>query len=76
MTILYLDMDGVVADFNRYASEILNKQQIVHDRWDDEDWNILKENPNKINWNILSRNPSAIHILEQNLDKIDWWELS
>lgn len=45
MTILYLDMDGVVADFNRYASEILNKQQIVHDRWDDEDWNILKENP-------------------------------
>jgi len=45
MTTLYLDMDGVVADFNGYASEILNKQQIVHDRWDDEDWNVLKENP-------------------------------
>jgi 5'(3')-deoxyribonucleotidase len=38
-------MDGVVADFNGYASEILNKQQLVHDRWPDEEWNVLKENP-------------------------------
>ena len=24
------------------------------------------------NWNNLSANPNAIHILEQNVDKIDW----
>jgi hypothetical protein len=27
---------------------------------------------NKMNWTLLSENPNAIHILEQNLDKIDW----
>jgi 5'(3')-deoxyribonucleotidase len=45
MTTLYLDMDGVVADFNEYAGTILNKQNIVDDRWPDDEWNILKENP-------------------------------
>ena len=27
-------------------------------------------------WDILSENPYAIHLLEQNLDKIDWFGLS
>ncbi len=27
-------------------------------------------------WDHLSRNPAAIHLLEQNPDKIDWCELS
>ena len=25
---------------------------------------------------MLSRNPNAIHLLEKNQDKIDWWRLS
>ena len=29
---------------------------------------------NKINWSYLSRNPNAIHILEKNMDKINWFE--
>jgi hypothetical protein len=29
-----------------------------------------------VNWNILSWNPNAIHILEQNLDKVNWVWLS
>jgi len=29
--------------------------------------------PTKLNWSMLSANPKAIHLLEQNLDKIDWW---
>src|SRR5437764_13796078 len=29
-----------------------------------------------INWNRLSTNPNAIHLLEQNRDKIDWNWLS
>ncbi len=28
-----------------------------------------------ISWNALSRNPSAIHILEENQDKIEWDQL-
>jgi hypothetical protein len=27
----------------------------------------------KINWDELSENPNAIHLLEQNRDKISWW---
>jgi phenylpyruvate tautomerase PptA (4-oxalocrotonate tautomerase family) len=26
----------------------------------------------KVNWRLLSKNPAAIHILEKNLDKVDW----
>jgi hypothetical protein len=26
----------------------------------------------KVDWTYLSGNPSAIHILEKNLDDIDW----
>jgi hypothetical protein len=29
-----------------------------------------------IDWNWLSRNPNAIHLLEQNIDKINWFWLS
>jgi hypothetical protein len=27
-------------------------------------------------WHLLSSNTGAIHLLEQNLDKVDWWQLS
>ena len=30
----------------------------------------------KIDWDCLSLNPNAIHLLEQNLDKIRWYLLS
>ena len=26
----------------------------------------------KLDWECLSRNPNAIHLLEKNLDKVDW----
>ena len=29
-----------------------------------------------MDWYYLSQNPNAIHILEQNLDKVDWHNLS
>ena len=29
-----------------------------------------------MNWDNLSGNPNAIHLLEQNMDKIDWVHLS
>ena len=36
---------------------------------------IVNENMG-LNWEGLSANPNAIHILEQNLDKVDWVYLS
>jgi hypothetical protein len=30
----------------------------------------------KVHWDALSKNPNAIHILEKNLDKVDWYGLS
>ena len=27
---------------------------------------------NQVYWGVLSANPNAIHILEQNLDKVNW----
>jgi hypothetical protein len=29
-----------------------------------------------VDWSALSENKNAIHILEQNIDKIDWYKLS
>jgi len=29
-----------------------------------------------LNWRSLSQNPNAIHLLEQNIDKIEWLYLS
>lgn len=42
---LYLDMDGVVADFNGYARKTLNLDTIKNDRLPDEIWTKLKNNP-------------------------------
>ena len=30
----------------------------------------------KINWSWLSKNPNAIHLLEKNMNNINWYNLS
>ena len=30
----------------------------------------------KVDWNHLSKNPNALHLLEQNVDKIVWYGIS
>jgi len=40
--------------------------------WKLRDW--IDES--KLNWDYLSRNPNALHLLEQNQDKIKWDLLS
>jgi hypothetical protein len=32
----------------------------------------LERHPDQVNWYGLSRNPAAVHILERNLDKVNW----
>jgi 5'(3')-deoxyribonucleotidase len=44
MTTIYLDMDGVVADFNTYAKNILNTEQMYHS-WPAEAWQKIASNP-------------------------------
>lgn len=41
---IYLDMDGVVADFNAYARKIC-KSDVTDDRWPEEEWLKIKDNP-------------------------------
>lgn len=41
---LYLDMDGVVADFNAYAEKICGFK-VSDDRWPEDAWLKIKENP-------------------------------
>jgi len=42
-----------------------------------EEYKLLPWIPiNKLRWRALSFNPNAIHLLEQNQDKIDWLKLS
>lgn len=43
MKTLYLDMDGVVADFNAYARSVLKKIEIGQ-QWPHEDWVKLRDN--------------------------------
>jgi 5'(3')-deoxyribonucleotidase len=43
---IYLDMDGVVADFNKFSSDVLNEPYDVSiTKFDDEKWAILKQHP-------------------------------
>lgn len=42
MNTLYLDMDGVVADFNGWAKKILNTETAIDGRWSKEQWSSLK----------------------------------
>ena len=52
MPSIYIDMDGVVADFNTAAQNFLNQDQAASDaaaqagRWPPEEWNRLKDQHN------------------------------
>ncbi len=45
MTTLYLDMDGVVADFDDYAERILGPLPGHHGIYPEEQWNKIASNP-------------------------------
>lgn len=56
MTTLYLDMDGVVADFDLYAKQVLNTDNTSHS-WPEDDWKKLSNNPRL--YRDLQKTPEA-----------------
>lgn len=56
MTTIYLDMDGVVADFNQYVKQILNTDKISHN-WPPEEWRKISNNPRL--YRDLDKTPEA-----------------
>lgn len=45
MSTIFLDMDGVVADFDAVARKIIGYSHPAHERWPDSDWAKLRSHP-------------------------------
>lgn len=79
MKTLYLDMDGVLADFNRGAQKILGAsdaergQAIENDRWTADQWQQLIKNPNL--YRTLPKTPQAdqlVDVARKFRDNLGW----
>jgi 5'(3')-deoxyribonucleotidase len=69
---IYLDMDGVVADFNSYAETVLKKTDTGH-KWTPDEWTRLKDNPHL--YRDLKKMPLAddlTQIARKFRDNLNW----
>jgi len=62
MKTLYLDMDGVVADFNAYAVRTLKRNISGDERWAPGEWNKLRDNQRL--YRDLVKTPEADQLVE------------
>ena len=62
MNTLYLDMDGVVADFDAYAIKTLTRKIDGDERWAPGEWRRLAANPRL--YRDLERTPEADQLVE------------
>lgn len=62
MKTLYVDMDGVVADFDEYAERILGPLPGHHGIYPDEQWDKIAENPRL--YRDLKKTPYADKLIE------------
>ena len=66
MTTLYLDMDGVIADFDEYATRVFGTLPGTHGIYPDEQWNKIAEN--KRLYRDLKKTSYADRIVEECKD--------
>jgi 5'(3')-deoxyribonucleotidase len=73
MTTIYLDMDGVVADFDSYARKILNTDKTTHS-WPHESWKKIASNPRLYrDLNKTSEADKLVNFCQQIVsDNQDW----
>jgi 5'(3')-deoxyribonucleotidase len=69
MQTIYLDMDGVVADFDAEASKIIGRSHSANERWPDHDWIKLRAFPRF--YRDLPLMPDARRLVATVLDLAD-----
>ena len=75
MPTLYIDMDGVVADFDTATRRILNTMEFdtINERWPDEGWEKLRTHPHL--YRHLPKLPQAdsmMALAERFRDELGW----
>jgi 5'(3')-deoxyribonucleotidase len=71
---IYLDMDGVVADFRAYATgKIGTPSPAVGDLYPDQDWQRLRDNPHLfLELPLMARATELVNIARKYRDQLGW----
>jgi 5'(3')-deoxyribonucleotidase len=74
MSKIYLDMDGVVADFRSYATGKIGLQHpAVGDLYPDADWHRLRDNPHLfLQLPIMARANELVNLARKYRDQLGW----
>ena len=73
MSKIYLDMDGVVADFRSYAVGKIGTQPAVGDLYPDQDWRRLRDNPHLfLELPLMARATELVNIARRYRDQLGW----
>jgi hypothetical protein len=70
---IYLDMDGVVADFRAYATGKTGSSPAVGDLYPDADWQRLRDNPHLfLQLPLMARAHELVNIARRYRDQLGW----
>ena len=70
---IYLDMDGVVADFRAYATGKIGSSPAEGDLYPDADWHRLRDNPHLfLQLPVIPRAAELVNIARRYRDQLGW----